>query len=265
MQKNTRLTKEKELSLFESLNNGDASARDELVLGNMSLVKYYANKNKGYGIPIEDLIQEGTIGLLKAIDSFDMAQNTRLATFASSKISAEILEYCIKNWKIVKIATTKPQRKLFFNLRKYMNADSSKISNISKVADELDVSEKDIRLMQMRIVNFDEPYDIIETDDDAPISTPSNKISSNNTTPLDLCESAENIVQQDKLIAALLRGLSPTQRLIIKERYLLDKKTKLAVLGKKLGCTYQNISLIEKTAIAAIKKKIKTTAIQKYL
>ncbi|MEC8208055.1 MAG: RNA polymerase factor sigma-32, partial [Pseudomonadota bacterium] len=165
------LDAEKEKQLATRLQEeGDLEAAKQLIMSHLRFVAHIAKSYSGYGLPQADLIQEGNIGLMKAVKRFDPSVGVRLVSFAVHWIKAEIHEYVLKNWRIVKVATTKAQRKLFFNLRKnkkrlgWFNQ-----AEVSTVANELGVSEKEVREMESRMSGQDMGFDLTGDDnDDAP-------------------------------------------------------------------------------------------------
>lgn len=155
------LTVEKERELFSAYIEGnDLDAVRQIVMSHLRFVVFIAKGYLGYGLPMEDLVQEGSVGLMKSVKRFDLSYGVRFASFAVHWIKSEIQEYIIRNWKLVKVATTKPQRKLFFNLRSlkkrlgWMSQDE-----VSEVANYLDVSEKDVVDMEFRLRQADEYFD----------------------------------------------------------------------------------------------------------
>ena len=162
------LTKEAELKLAERYNNEeDLEAARELVMAHLRFVIHIAKGYTGYGLPLEDLIQEGNVGLMKAVKRFDPDFGVRLVSFAVHWIRAEIHEYVLRNWRVVKIATTKAQRKLFFNLRKHKKSLSwLSASETKAVADDLGVSEKEVNEMEKRLSSQDMTFEPTSDDDD---------------------------------------------------------------------------------------------------
>ena len=163
------LTAEEETELFQRFQvDEDLDAARELVMSHLRYVAYIARGYSGYGLPLEDLIQQGNVGLMKSVKKFDLSHGVRLVSFAVHWIKAEIHEYVLKNWKIVKVATTKAQRKLFFNLRKakarlgWFNSDE-----VNQVASDLGVKPEDVLEMESRLANFDESFEPVTANDDA--------------------------------------------------------------------------------------------------
>ena len=155
------LTAEEETELFQRFQvDEDLDAARELVMSQLRYVAYIARGYSGYGLPLEDLIQQGNVGLMKSVKKFDLSHGVRLVSFAVHWIKAEIHEYVLKNWKIVKVATTKAQRKLFFNLRKakgrlgWFNSEE-----VNQVASDLGVKPEEVLEMESRLANFDESFE----------------------------------------------------------------------------------------------------------
>ena len=168
------LSAQEEFELATKLQQtGDKEAAYRLVMSHMRFVVHVARGYLGYGLPLKDLIQEGSIGLMQAVKRFNPTNGVRLATYAIHWIKSEIHEFVIKNWKLVKIATTKAQRKLFFNLKKYKkNVAWLSNEDISKVAFELGVTEKDVTDMETRMAASDVSYDYSEPDEDGVSKAP---------------------------------------------------------------------------------------------
>ncbi|MBT5722722.1 MAG: RNA polymerase factor sigma-32, partial [Gammaproteobacteria bacterium] len=163
------LTAEEETELFQRFQvNEDLDAARELVMSHLRYVAYIARGYSGYGLPLEDLIQQGNVGLMKSVKKFDLSHGVRLVSFAVHWIKAEIHEYVLKNWKIVKVATTKAQRKLFFNLRKakerlgWFNSEE-----VNQVASDLGVKPEEVLEMESRLANVDESFEPVTANDDA--------------------------------------------------------------------------------------------------
>ncbi|MDA0977656.1 MAG: RNA polymerase factor sigma-32, partial [Proteobacteria bacterium] len=168
------LTAEEEIDLFTRFQQeDDLEAARTLVLSHLRYVVYIARGYNGYGLPLEDLIQQGNVGLMKSVKKFELKHGVRLVSFAVHWIKAEIHEYILKNWKIVKVATTKAQRKLFFNLRKakqrlgWFNFDE-----VNQVAEDLGVKPEEVVEMESRLANIDESFEPVTLEDDDFIASP---------------------------------------------------------------------------------------------
>ncbi|NUF49456.1 RNA polymerase sigma factor RpoH [Gilliamella sp. ESL0250] len=254
------LTAEEEKSLGEKLYyHDDVDAARQLILSHLRFVAHIARGYSGYGLPQADLIQEGNIGLMKAVRRFNPEMGVRLVSFAVHWIKAEIHEYVLKNWRIVKVATTKAQRKLFFNLRKtkqrlgwFNNAE------VDMVANELGVSRKDVLEMESRMSAQDMSFDIDSDDDDNSIVAPALYLEDSNS---DFSKSIENDNWEndatDKLHDALLK-LDERSQDIIKARWLDsdDSKSTLQVLADKYSVSAERIRQLEKNAMKKLRVAI---------
>ncbi|KFA58219.1 RNA polymerase factor sigma-32 [Gilliamella sp. wkB18] len=254
------LTVEEEKSLGERLYyNDDVDAARQLILSHLRFVAHIARGYSGYGLPQADLIQEGNIGLMKAVRRFNPEMGVRLVSFAVHWIKAEIHEYVLKNWRIVKVATTKAQRKLFFNLRKnkqrlgwFSNAE------VDMVANELGVSRKDVLEMESRMSAQDMSFDIDSDDDDNSIVAPALYLEDSNS---DFSKSIENDNWEndatDKLHDALSQ-LDERSQDIIKARWLDsdDSKSTLQVLADKYSVSAERIRQLEKNAMKKLRVAI---------
>ncbi|KDN10386.1 MULTISPECIES: RNA polymerase sigma factor RpoH [unclassified Gilliamella] len=254
------LTAEEEKSLGEKLYyHDDVDAARQLILSHLRFVAHIARGYSGYGLPQADLIQEGNIGLMKAVRRFNPEMGVRLVSFAVHWIKAEIHEYVLKNWRIVKVATTKAQRKLFFNLRKtkqrlgwFSNAE------VDMVADELGVSRKDVLEMESRMSAQDMSFDIDSDDDDNSIIAPALYLEDSNS---DFSKSIENDNWEndatDRLHDALLK-LDERSQDIIKARWLDsdESKSTLQVLADKYSVSAERIRQLEKNAMKKLRVAI---------
>ena len=245
------LTTEEEVNLAKNLNSSnDLKSAKKLIMHNLRYVVYIAKSYSGYGLNLSDLIQEGNIGLMKAVKKYDPEKNLKLITFAMYSIKSEIHEFVIKNWKIVKVATTKAQRKLFFNLR----SKKSSLSNLtnkeaSLIADDLGVPVKDVIEMEKRMHNND--LAIEEKDDDN--FTPSVYLKSNELEPDKVLENNEKKLVEDKL-HKVIKNLDERSRDIIISRWLSSNKTTLEDLSKKHGISRERIRQIESESILKLKE-----------
>jgi len=230
----------------------DLDAARELIHSHLRFVVHVARGYNGYGLQIGDLIQEGNIGLMKAVKRFDPEQGVRLVSFAVHWIRAEMHEFILKNWRIVKVATTKAQRKLFFNLRKaktrlgWMNAEE-----VSQVAKDLNVSEREVLEMESRLsgrdIGFDAPSD--EDDDHAPPS-PAAYLRADAEDPSQSYEREDEEDNQLGLLREGMAGLDARSRDIIKRRWLdADSKVTLQELADEYGVSAERIRQIEANAL----------------
>jgi len=245
------LTTEEEVNLAKNLNSSnDLKSAKKLIMHNLRYVVYIAKSYSGYGLNLSDLIQEGNIGLMKAVKKYDPEKNLKLITFAMYSIKSEIHEFVIKNWKIVKVATTKAQRKLFFNLR----SKKSSLSNLTNkeaalIADDLGVPVKDVIEMEKRMHNND--LSIEEKDDDN--FTPSVYLKSNELEPDKVLENNEKKLVEDKL-HKVIKNLDERSRDIIISRWLSSNKITLEDLSKKHGISRERIRQIESESILKLKE-----------
>lgn len=253
------LTLEEEQDLAKNLkeNNDLASAR-RLVMSHLRLVVKIARGYDGYGLQQADLIQEGNIGLMKAVKRFDPGVGVRLVSFAIHWIRAEMHEYILRNWRIVKVATTKAQRKLFFNLRKAAKKRSyfSK-KEIETVASELNVSEKEVRRMEQRLNAYDQSFDIVmDSDDDTPNFAPTQYLEDQSS------NIENNLLGQDwsdnreARLHRALKTLDERSRDILQRRWLAEKKQTLHDLAAKYQVSAERIRQLEKNALQKLRDLI---------
>ena len=250
------LSREDEQALARELhetNNLDAARR--LVLPHLRFVVYVARGYKGYGLPLADLIQEGNIGLMKAIKRFDPERGIRLVSFAVHWIRAEIHEFILKNWRIVKVATTKAQRKLFFNLRSakkrlgWLNHDE-----VNAVAKDLGVKPETVMEMESRLSGQDVGFDgENDSDDDKDFLNPAAFLAHNDADPATALED-DNLssFESDNLHEALA-DLDQRSREILAARWLSDKKQTLHELAAQYGVSAERIRQLEKNALNKLK------------
>ena len=253
------LSKEREEELARHLQEtGDVDAAREMVMAHLRYVIKVARGYLGYGLPIADLIQEGNIGLMKAVKRFDPNVGTRLVTFASHWVKAEIHEFVLKNWRIVKVATTKAQRKLFFNLRK-ANDTLKRLSlqQITKLSKDLNVKTSDVTTMEMRLYSRDESFDA-PTDEPSEITAyyPSHYLTSQSVDPALLIERQQMSSLQLKKLGKFLTHLDERSQDIIQSRWLTDKKLTLHQLANKYKVSPERIRQIEKAALNTLKSAI---------
>jgi RNA polymerase sigma-32 factor len=220
---------------------------------------HIAKSYAGYGLPLADIIQEGNVGLLKAVTKFDPNKGVRLVSFAVHWIKAEIHEFILKNWRIVKIATTKAQRKLFFNLRsKKKNTGWLTDEEAKRIAKELDVSVKEVMHMENRLNSADSPFDApTEVEDNEKAFSPSQYLEDNSFNPEDIAEQKN---YEDVNHTALIKNISALDKRsqdIIRARWLDDNKTTLNELADKYSVSAERIRQIEATAF----KKLKTALV----
>jgi len=250
------LTPEQEYDLaIELYENGSLSAAKKLVLAHMRFVAFIAHGYKGYGLENADLIQEGTIGLMKAVKRFNPHKKVRLSSFAVYWIRAEIHEYIFKNWKIVKVATTKAQRKLFFKLRKAKsNIFQSLTSEQAQViANDLGVRKKDVIEMESRLELSDVAFEVHDDDDSY---MPEQYISDPGATPEQLALNDNNQEDQHNKLYQALSYLDERSIDILQSRYLKDEKTTLHTLADKYGVSAERVRQLENKAIKKLKERL---------
>ena len=247
------LSKEEEISLFKKLNTSDdLDAARKLVLAHLRFVVHVAKTYKGYGLPLLDLIQEGNIGLMKAVKKFDPSKNVRLLSFAIYWIRAEIHEFVIKNWRIVKVATTKAQRKLFFKLRsKKKDISWLTESERKNIAQELNVKSEIVTLMESRLSGNDVSYDPSDEDE----ISPSTYLTDNIDPLTKLQYENDNSVNLNNLESAMSR-LDDRSKDIIKQRYLLEDKVTLDELSKKYKISKERVRQIENQSLDLLKNNM---------
>jgi RNA polymerase sigma-32 factor len=249
-----QLSAEEEIELARRYHeHQDLRAAEQLVLCNLRHVVPIVRGYKGYGLPEADLIQEGSIGLMKAVKRFDIGAGVRLMTFASHWIRAEINEYVLRNWRMVKIATTKAQRKLFFKLRSHKDSlDAVTHTQAIRIAQELGVKPEEVLAMDMRLsypeVSVAVPND--DNEDDVPQLT----LVDLRAMPEQLAIDEEEERNQVALIRDALATLTPREQQIIEARILRDDKATLAELAAQFGVSLERIRQIETAAL----KKLKT-------
>jgi len=250
------LSPEQEYELaIELYENGSLSAAKKLVLAHMRFVAFIAHGYKGYGLEQADLIQEGTIGLMKAVKRFNPHKKVRLSSFAVYWIRAEIHEYIFKNWKIVKVATTKAQRKLFFKLRKakshiYQSLNSDQAEEI---ATDLGVRKKDVIEMESRLQLSDVAF---EVNDDEDTYTPEQYLSDPSETPEQLLLNNRSQQDQHNKLYQALSSLDERSIDILQSRYLKEEKSTLHTLADKYGVSAERVRQLENKAIKKLKERL---------
>jgi RNA polymerase sigma-32 factor len=233
----------------------DLDAAQSLVLSHLRFVVHIARSYSGYGLPQADLIQEGNIGLMKAVKRFDPTVGVRLVSFAVYWIRAEIHEYILRNWRIVKVATTKAQRKLFFNLRSakqrlgWFNNDE-----VESVANDLGVTAKDVREMESRMSGQDVGFDQPDDDDDVrPMFSPVGYLEDMSQEPSRMVEDAEWEDHSKQRLMTALQSLDERSRDIITQRWLSEQKSTLHELADKYSISAERIRQLENNAIKKLR------------
>ncbi|MDQ8030727.1 RNA polymerase sigma factor RpoH [Bordetella genomosp. 1] len=256
------LTAEQESALGRRLrDNDDLEAARELVLSHLRLVVSVARQYLGYGLPHADLIQEGNVGLMKAVKRFDPERGVRLVSFAVHWIKAEIHEYVIRNWRMVKVATTKAQRKLFFNLRS-MRPDGHSLdpSQVDHIAEQLNVRREDVSEMEVRLSGRDLALENQDEDDDAyaPIAYLSDEGREEPTRVL--ARKAHDALQSEGLNGAL-EALDARSRRIVEARWLQDDGgSTLHELAQEFGVSAERIRQIEAAALKKMRGSLAAAA-----
>jgi len=252
------LSAEREIELGRRLRNGnELSAASEMVLSHLRLVVSVARNYMGYGLPHADLIQEGNIGLMKAVKRFDPERGVRLASFAIHWIKAEIHEYILRNWRMVKIATTKAQRKLFFNLRSMKKSSVALTPNeIAQMAQTLNVKESDVIEMEKRIQGGDVPLEPSRDDGEESVS-PIAYLADSSESPSESFERKQSEAIRTQGLAKALERLDDRSRRIISARWLAEKKPMtLHELASEFGVSAERIRQIEVKAMQKMKKEL---------
>lgn len=255
------LTAGEERELFQQFQEQeDLEAARRLVLSHLRYVVYVARSYSGYGLPLEDLIQQGNVGLMKSVKKFDLSHGVRLVSFAVHWIKAEIHEYILKNWKIVKVATTKAQRKLFFNLRKAkQRLGWFTAEEINQVASDLGVKPQEVLEMEARLANSDESFDPVVLDDDGVVSGPSAYLTyEDDQGPGDRVESEELQALQQAGLRVALDMLDDRSRDIVSARWLGEEKVSLKTLAEKYGVSLERIRQIEAKALGTMQSCLQT-------
>ncbi|OQK18358.1 RNA polymerase factor sigma-32 [Methyloprofundus sedimenti] len=242
--------------------NEDLEAAKQLVMANLRFVAHVARGYNGYGLPMNDIVQEGNIGLMKAVKRFDPDLGVRLVSFAVHWIRAEIHEYVIKNWRIVKVATTKSQRKIFFNLRK----SKKQLGWLSKeeaeaIAANLDVDIKTVYEMETRLDGKDMAFDLPESSSsEESYSAPVSYLQQHNADPALLLESADWQEHKEALLSSALQGLDERSQDIVASRWLTEKKMTLHELAERYNVSAERIRQLEKNAMKKLKGAVSITA-----
>ncbi len=236
----------------------DLEAARQLVLCNLRYVVRIARGFAGYGLPQADLIQEGNIGLMKAVKHYDPARKVRLMSFAVHWIKAEIYDYVLRNWRIVKVATTKAQRKLFFNLRKHRERLGwMKRGEVQEIADALDVAPDTVQEMESRLASTDVPFDTDEESDSDEFRTaPAGYLQDMRYNPEVLVGEADQETEQHERLAAALAALDPRARDIIQRRWLNEDKPTLHDLACEYGISAERVRQIEARALERMKNTL---------
>jgi len=251
------LTREEEYALAVRFKeNNDLDAARQLILSQLRFVVHIARTYGGYGLPLADIIQEGNVGLMKAVKKFDPEKGVRLVTYAVHWIRAEIHEFVFDNWKIVKVATTKAQRKLFFKLR-----NSKKkigwLTNDEKslIANDLGVKTRDVETMEQRLASKDVLFDRPEDDNDSFVS-PAGFLPAPNSDPSRLVEKENWLESNIELLSEAMDNLDNRSKEVLKLRWLTEEKVTLKELAKKFNVSLERVRQIEEQAILDLREQL---------
>jgi len=250
------LTPEEELELGARLHDeGDLTAARRLVMSHLRFVVHVAKGYMGYGLPQADLIQEGNIGLMKAVKRFDPSFGVRLVSFAVHWIKAEIHEFVLRNWRIVKVATTKAQRKLFFNLRKSKKRLGwFTDQEVNTVANELGVSAKEVMEMEGRLSAQDPTFDApSDSNDDEVAFAPAHYLEDKSNNVATLVENSNWQIAASNRLSSALATLDERSQDIIKSRWLGEKKSTLHELAAQYDISAERIRQLENNALKKLK------------
>ena len=252
------LSPEEEKKLAEDLYyRNDVDAARKLVLAHLRFVVHIAKTYKGYGLSEADLIQEGNIGLMKAVRKFNPEEGVRLISYAVHWIRAEIHEYVLRNLKIVKIATTKAQRKLFFNLRKKKQGLSWLTnSEIEDIADDLGVKPEEVREMEKRMSGIDMSFDPPSEADEEENYSPSSYLPDEESDPQQIVEKEIDSQVNIKYLYTAIKELDERSKGIIFDRWLSDEKLTLHELAEKYGVSAERVRQIEQNAMKKVKQSL---------
>jgi RNA polymerase sigma-32 factor len=257
------LTVEEERELAERLYyQNDLEAARQLVLSHMRFVVHVAKSYSGYGLSQADLIQEGNVGMMKAVKRFDPTMGVRLVSFAVHWIKAEIHEYVLRNWRIVKVATTKAQRKLFFNLRSareglgWLNNQE-----VDAIAQDLDVGPQTVRQMESRLSAHDASFDAYgDDDDDQAYQAPAYYLEDHRYNPATELEDSDWAADASSRLQNAMSQLDERSQDILQKRWLTDSKATLHELADVYGVSAERIRQLEKNAMNKVKKMMEASA-----
>ena len=255
------LTAEEEYMLAKRYKeHGDAEAAHKLVTSHLRLVAKIAMGYRGYGLPVTDLISEGNVGIMQAVKKFDPEKGFRLATYAMWWIRAQIQEYVLHSWSLVKIGTTAAQKKLFFNLRKLKNQlgsiDDGSLSpeNVREIANRLNVKEAEVKDMEGRLFSGDQSLNV-QIGHEANTEW-QDMIVDDSEAQDKVVEKKDEYLHRKKLLNEALKILNPREKEIIKLRRLRDKPKKLEELSQQFNISRERVRQIEEKAIEKLQKEI---------
>ena len=252
------LSREEERELaYRYKNDNDLDAARQLIMSQLRFVVHIARTYNGYGLPLADLIQEGNIGLMKAVKKFNPDKGVRLVPYAVHWIRSEIHEFVFNNWKIVKVATTKAQRKLFFKLRSnkkklgWLTNDEKEL-----IAQDLGVRSKDVATMEQRFASVDMSYDVGSSDPEEDYVSPAGFLSSPDPDPSQIAEKDNWLEGKTEELTKALQSLDHRSKEILTQRWLTDKKVTLKKLAKQYKVSIERIRQIEDNAIKELRAKL---------
>ena len=252
------LSAEEERELAVQLQeHGDLEAAQKLVLSHLRFVAHVARSYNGYGLALADLVQEGNIGLMKAVKRFDPTVGVRLISFAVYWIRAEIHEFILRIWRIVKVATTKAQRKLFFNLRgKKKQLGWFNDEEVTSVAEDLGVKRTDVLEMEKRLSGLDLGFDGPDDNDENIAPAPANYLEDTSLEPARLLEQSNYAENQEARLYSALKDLDERSRDILQQRWLTDNKSTLHQLADQYDVSAERIRQLENNAIKKLRNVI---------
>jgi len=253
------LSRDQEIDLATRFHrDNDVEAARELVLSHLRFVVHIARGYVGYGLPMGDLVQEGNVGLMKAVKRFDPTVGVRLVSFAVHWIRAEIHEYVLRNWRLVKIATTKAQRKLFFNLRKYKrNLGWLTAEETQAIASDLGVTTRDVTEMERRLASRDLSYDPApDANDEEESYSPSAYLPAADADPAVAVERAEWDDDVTDKVSDAMAQLDARSQAILRARWMNEPKATLHDLADEYGVSAERIRQIEANAIKKLRKLV---------
>ena len=250
------LTEQEEMNLAKKLHEeNDLNAARQLIMSHLRLVIKIARSYSGYGLNQADLVQEGNIGLMKAVKRFDPSRGVRLVSFAMYWIKAEIQEFVVRNWRLVKTATTKAQRKLFFNLRSMKKTlQPLKQEEIKEIAKELNVKESDVKEMEYRFNGNEIALDYQDEDNEDEFFRPISYLQDENADPVKQLISKESESNNLSALSNAIKSIDERSRYVLESRWLSEEKSKtLHELADELGVSAERIRQIEQNALKKLK------------
>lgn len=250
------LTEQEEMNLAKKLHEeNDLNAARQLIMSHLRLVIKIARSYSGYGLNQADLVQEGNIGLMKAVKRFDPSRGVRLVSFAMYWIKAEIQEFVVRNWRLVKTATTKAQRKLFFNLRSMKKTlQPLKQEEIKEIANELNVKESDVKEMEYRFNGNEIALDYQDEDNEDEVFRPISYLQDENADPVKQLISKESESNNLSALSNAIKSIDERSRYVLESRWLSEEKSKtLHELADELGVSAERIRQIEQNALKKLK------------